>query len=120
MPFCQCPVCGVTYHMSVSLDWYRQNWPQRQAGDVVSGECFSGWKELRVGDPVKVRTVPPELAAQVAIGTPGVVQRVENGAEPWYSVALHGVGVEVGRFQRSDLLYAGGRTLTSDDIDAMI
>ena len=112
MPFGRCPICGATYHLSVSLpvdEWYRQYWPQLRAGDEIPDLCPRCGIDLRPGHRVAVRSVPIELAERVTAGISGVVVSVSNEVQPLYEVELEGAGVAKGRFLRSELFYILGQ-----------
>lgn len=109
MPFGRCPVCGASYHLSVSLpvdEWYRRHWPGVPFGAEVPGECLRCWVLLRVGHQVTVRAVPEPLAGTVGVGAAGVVVAVEQeGAEPVFAVELSGAAIPVGHFHRRELFW---------------
>lgn len=55
MPFCKCPGCGASHHMSVSVpvkEWYAEHCPDTpvtEAAPIPCMDCFkkdsAGWEE---------------------------------------------------------------------------
>jgi hypothetical protein len=112
MPWGQCPICRVSFHLSVGLpidEWYRKYWPQLQVGEVLPELCPRCGIELRPGHRVTVRVVPDDLADKVAEGNQGTVFSVEAGEPPLYLVHLEGATPLMGKFRRSDLFYVVGQ-----------
>lgn len=121
MPYGRCPVCGTSYHMSVSLpldDWYHRYWPGVPVGSEVPGKCPQCWVPLRVGHQVTVRAVPAPLAGVVAVGTTGVVAAIESGAELLFLVELPDAAVPAGRFGRGELFWVPGQPPIRETPDA--
>lgn len=114
MPFGVCPVCGVTYHLNVSLpvdEWYRKYHPEIPFGEVIRSECLLCGIELRVGHQVRVRVVPPEHAEAVAAGDRGVIAAANANGE--FAVRLdNGKGTRT--FNRHDLWYVAGQPALPD------
>jgi len=57
MPYCQCPICGKTFHLNVAMPidaWYREHFPKHDPhlpAPATCHECFGEWeKSNRVAD----------------------------------------------------------------------
>ena len=105
LPFAKCPVCNAIFELSRDSleEWHQKNRPQLRIGDLVPQICPLCGVEPRPGDLVMVRVAPQALSAKTPIGTPGVIEAIETGAQPVYVVDLAVSEGLTGRFRRSDL-----------------
>jgi hypothetical protein len=82
MPTGECPECGCKMHVRpLDVEEWHRRYPQHRVGGLFEFKCPGCGFDLKVGSRVSVRSVPQELAGQVAPGALGTVTAVEGESE---------------------------------------
>jgi hypothetical protein len=109
MPYARCPICNVTFHLSITSDlreWEREHVRERAADGVPLLECIRCWVELKPGHRVTLRSLPAERLGSLAAGQEGVVECGPTGESGEIAVRF---GDAVARFKREELFYVVGQ-----------
>jgi hypothetical protein len=79
LPYCQCPVCGQSFHLLVRENleaWYQRWAPGSSTEDLVPVLCLSCWRDARRGAlDIEALDLPAALKARLR-------SQAEDLAEP--------------------------------------